>query len=306
MLLGAVLFNIILSLPGFTAFAWQLVIVLLFFGVSRNLLNLSMNAQALGVQAFFSKSIMTTFHAVWSTAGFAGAALGYVMVYYNIAPSYHLLGLSVFLLALTAWFYPHTLKQEPVKEKKKAFALPDKYLLKFSLICFVCMACENTMYDWSGIYFQNQLHSSKAFATGAFVVFMSAVTICRFLGDYVVAKIGVKRILFYSGCFISAGFLLCFIFPNIYVTCFSYLLIGAGVSCVVPLVFSIAGKSKTLSSGSALASISTVGYLGFLLVPPLVGFISQLSSLKWAFLIMALLGGIMLFMVTKIEDEVTA
>jgi MFS family permease len=303
MLLGAILFNIVLALPGFAAFVWQLVIILLIFGGSRNILNLSMNAQALEVQRLYPKSIMTTFHAIWSLAGFAGAGLGYVMVTQKIDPSHHLLGISVAMLAVTACFYPLTIDTEPLKEKKKFFSMPDKTLLKFAIICFVSMACENTMYDWSGIYFQNVLHASQKITTAAFVFFMTAVTLGRFCGDYVVMRFGIKKILFYSAVFISSGFLICFLLPFIIPTIIGFVLIGVGVSCTVPLVFSIAGKSKNLSSGSALTSISTIGYLGFLIVPPMVGFISEALSMKWAFLIMALLGGIMIFMVNQISEE---
>ena len=303
MLLGAVLFNIVLALPGFAGFVWQLVIILLIFGAARNILNLSMNAHAIEVQRLYPKSIMTTFHAVWSLAGFAGAGLGYAMVTQHIAPSYHLLGISVAMMAVTAFIYPMSLLTEPVPVKKKFFSMPDKNLVKFAIICFVSMACENTMYDWSGIYFQNVLHASPKLTTAAFVFFMTAVTLGRFFGDFLVTKFGIKQILFFSGIFISCGFLMCFLFPFILPTIFGYILIGMGVSCVVPLVFSIAGKSKSLSSGSALTSISTIGYLGFLMVPPMVGFISEISSMKWAFLIMAILGVIMIFMVNKIAEE---
>lgn len=303
MLLGAVMFNVVLALPGFAAFVWQLVLILLIFGGSRNILNLSMNAQALEVQRLYPKSIMTTFHAVWSLAGFSGAGLGYVMVTQHIDPSFHLLGISVAMLAVTASFYPMTIECEPSKEQSKFFSMPDKTLLKFAIICFVSMACENTMYDWSGIYFQNVLHASQKMTTAAFVFFMTAVTLGRFCGDYAVMRFGIKNILLYSAIFISLGFLLCFLLPFVVTTIFGFVLIGIGVSCTVPLVFSIAGKSKNLSSGSALTSISTIGYLGFLVVPPMVGYISEVLSMKWAFLIMAFLGGVMIFMVNKISEE---
>jgi fucose permease len=303
MLSGAILFNIVLALPGFAAYVWQLVLILLIFGGSRNILNLSMNAQALEVQRLYPKSIMTTFHAIWSLAGFAGAGFGYVMVTQHIDPSFHLLGIGVAMLAVVSCFYPLTIESEPSKEESKFFSMPDKNLLKFAIICFVSMACENTMYDWSGIYFQNVLQASQKITTAAFVFFMTAVTLGRFLGDYVVMRFGIKSILFYSAIMISVGFLICFLLPFIIPTILGFVLIGVGVSCTVPLVFSIAGRSKSLSSGSALTSISTIGYLGFLIVPPMVGFISEALSMKWAFLIMAFLGGIMIFMVTKILDS---
>lgn len=98
MLLGAVMFNIVLALPGLAGFVWQLVIILLIFGASRNIFNLSINAQSLEVQKLYPQSIITRFHAVWSIAVFAGAGLGYVMVSRHIAPSHHLLGVSVFMM----------------------------------------------------------------------------------------------------------------------------------------------------------------------------------------------------------------
>jgi MFS family permease len=303
MLLGAIMFNIVLSLPGLVAFVWQLILVLLIFGASRNIFNLSINAQSLEVQKLYPKSIITSFHAVWSIAVFSGAGFGYVMVTQHIAPSHHLLGVSVFMLALTACFYPLSIHNEPVPVKKKFFAMPEKNLIKFAVICFVSMACENTMYDWSGIYFENILKASPKLTSAAFVFFATAVTLGRVFGDYGVTKFGIKKILLYSGILITAGFALCFILPYAYPTIFGYVLIGFGVSCVVPLIFSIAGRSSKLSSGSAITSISTIGYLGFLLVPPMVGFISEYLSMKWAFLIMALLGILMILMVNKIGEN---
>lgn len=302
MLIGAILFNIFLSLPGFAVFQWQLVGILLFFGAARNLLNISVNTQALGVQSMYTKSIITSFHAIWSLAGFAGAAVGYAMVSFHIVPAYHLMGVSILSLALTGYFYPSSLDQIPSGEKKKFFSMPEKSLLKFAFICFACMACENTMYDWGIIYFQKVTLSSKPMATAAFVMFMVAVLSGRIFGDRLTTKLGAKIILKYSGIFLLGGFLFCVLLPYTITTCIGFMLIGVGVSCIVPLVFSVAGKSKTLSSGSALASISTVGYLGFLIVPPMVGFISQMASMRWAFFIMACLGGVIIWLVTKIND----
>jgi MFS family permease len=68
------------------------------------------------------------------------------------------------------------------------------------------------------------------------------------------------------------------------------LLVGFGVSSVVPIVYGLAGKSRTMSAGAALAAVSTIGFLGFLIGPPVIGFIAQLISLRWSFTLIALLG----------------
>ena len=184
MFFGAMVYNITLALLGFATHTWQLAVLLFCFGSSRNLFNLSLNAQSVSVQSLYSRSIITFFHGVWSMAGFAGAALGYLMVTFNIATTWHLMGVGITMIIAALIFYPETIYHKPsAVEKKPVFALPDKFLLKFSLICFACMACENTMYDWSGIYFEKALHTSKQTATAAFVFYMVAMTASRFAGD---------------------------------------------------------------------------------------------------------------------------
>jgi len=293
-----------LACLGFSRYTWVLGIILFFFGSSRNLMNLSMNAQAIGVQALYSRSIMSSFHAVWSMAGFAGAAFGYLMVTLNILPAWHLLGVSLLLSALTLFYYEDTLNQKPDHNHKKSlFSLPPKGMLVFSLICFTSMACENTMYDWSALYFQKEVNPDKTIATAAFVIYLVAMTTGRFVGDKLVTRAGIKTVLKFSGIFIFCGLMTAVFLPYTVTAALGFVLVGFGVSCIVPMIFSLAGKSKNMSSSSALASISTVGYLGFVLVPPFVGYIAQNASLRWSFGIIALLGGLIVYLVSKLQTD---
>ena len=304
MLFGSVLLSFILILIGFTNNMWQLTAVLFFFGSARNLMTLSINTQGVAVQALYKKSIMATFHGIWSLAGFAGAGVGLVMVFFNVLPRWHFIAISIILTIFIFYFIKDTLYQKPVPQSRKpVFSLPDKYLLKYSLICFACMACENTMYDWSALYFQKEVHAEKTIATAALVIYLVAMTSGRFFGDKVVTRLGIKTVLKYSGIFIFGGLLLAVAFPYIVTAQLGFILVGFGVSCVVPMVFSLAGKSKNMSSSSALASISTVGYLGFVLVPPLVGYVAHAASLRLSFGIIAIFGALIVFMVSKIKDD---
>jgi MFS family permease len=303
MLAGALIFNVMLSLPGFAVTTMQLVIVLFCFGSSRNLLNLSMNTQAVGVQEFYDKSIITTFHGVWSLAGFAGAGLGYLMLYFEVGTYQHLLSVSIFLVGLSLYFFRDTLYQKPVYTTKGfTFSLPDKTMIKFAVICFATMACENIMYDWSGIYFVKVVQSSRAVSIGAFATYMVMMAIGRFTGDKLVNRLGVKRIIQYSGILIFSGLMLAVILPYTISAGLGFAMVGLGVSCVVPLVFKIAGKSLKVNTGQALASISTIGYFGFLLVPPIVGFIAELTNLRFSFGLIALLTTIIYFAASKIQE----
>jgi len=303
MVVGAIVFNLLLGLPGFLVNTLQLVLVLFCFGSARNMMNLSLNTQAVDVQALYSRSILTTMHGIWSLAGFAGAGLGYLMVLFNVSTRWHLLSVSLLLVTAAIVCFPYTLEKKPVPQAKKpVFSLPDKQMMKFALICFGSMACENIMYDWSGIYFLKVIHSSKAASIGAYVIYMVMMTIGRFGGDKLVGIIGIKKLLSYSGWLIFTGLLIVVLLPYQIVAGFGFAMVGLGVSCIVPLVFSMAGKVKNANTGQSLAAVSTIGYLGFLLVPPMVGFIAQATNLRWSFAVIAFMSTIIIFNVAAIPD----
>jgi len=288
---GAVLFNLMLCGIGFAARTWELVLGLFCFGASRNLLNISANAQSIGVQALYDRSIIARFHGIWSLAGFGGAALGSLMVSFAISPGWHFLLVGLVLTLLAFYAFPGSLPQAPAaREKRPWFALPDRALAKFGVISFASMACEGTMYDWSGIYFRKAVHTSGKIATVGFVVYMVAMTLGRLTGDRLANRFGIRNMLTYSGLLIGAGLLLSALLPFPLTAGLGFMLTGFGVSCVIPMVFSMAGRSAGMSSGSAIAAVSTVGYFGFLLVPPLVGSVAELAGLRWSFGLIALFG----------------
>jgi MFS family permease len=119
---------------------------------------------------------------------------------------------------------------------------------------------------------------------------MIAVTLGRLTGDRLANRFGIRMMLTYSGILIGTGLLLATFLPYPVTAGFGFVLTGFGVSCVIPMVFSIAGRSAGMSSGSAIAAVSTVGYLGFLIVPPVVGYIAQHAGLQGAFGMLAVFG----------------
>ena len=308
MLAGSVFFNSVLCLTGFVSEVWQLFIILFCFGSSRNLLNISMNAQAVSVQKLYrNKSIITAFHGIWSVAGFSGAALGYILVSSGVGIQWHFPVVGVAMILLTIHQSQYTLDAPPDTQKhKKLFALPDKSILNYAIIVFICMACENTMYDWSGVYFQKAMKASQPLATATFAVYMIMMTLGRFAGDRIVNRIGVKKMLLYNSMMLTTGFLLVVLLPFPFTGILGFILIGLGISCISPLVFGLAGRSSVYSSSSSLASISSISYLGFLTVPPLIGFISEVTSIRVSFGIIAALAGIMIVLISKIKEEATA
>lgn len=302
---GTIMFNLMMCLIGSVNQTWQLVVLLFLFGSSRNLMNISANAQSIGVQTLFSRSIIASLHGIWSIAGFAAATVGSLMVSVSIGTSWHFLVVSVILTTLCCFFFSDTVHQLPSpKERKGGFVWPDKIMLQFGLVCFASMACEGTMYDWSAIYLRKATGATKGVATAGYAIYMVAMTLGRFTGDKLANRIGIKTMLKYSGVLMFCGLLLAAAVPYTYIAAFGFIMVGFGVSCVVPMTFGMAGKVKHMSGGPAIAAVSTVGYFGFLIVPPLVGFIAEAFDLRWSFALMSLLGLLIVWMMGRLSADV--
>lgn len=304
MLAGALLYAVLLPALGLINAVWQLVALLFLFGSSRNFLNIAINAQSVGVQAMYSRSIITSFHGIWSVAGFTGAALGSLMISCNVSIFIHFTIVGVLSLIMTMLAYGDALQEDNNANKKKTLlALPDKPLLKLGLIAFGSMVCEGTMYDWSGIYFQKEIHVPDNYIGIGYAAYMCTMATGRFVGDRMVNKYGVKRMLQVCGSLIAAGLLLSVLLPFFSTGLAGFMLTGFGVSCVVPLVFSVTTKNTKMAAGPAIAAVSVVGYLGFLLGPPVIGYISEAVNLRLAFALVAILGFSITLLAGKIADN---
>lgn len=305
MMIGAIFFNLMLCCIGFATQVWQLVIALVCFGCSRNLMNISANAQSIGVQALYDKSIIARFHAIWSMAGFAGAGVGALMIRFSVSPSWHFLAVGLLLTTICIYAYPDSLRQQPTpRERQPWFALPNKTLVKYGLISFASMACEGTMIDWSAIYFRKVVHATPSAASVAFTVYVIAMTIGRLTGDRLANRFGIRTMLTYSGVLIAGGLLVAIVLPFMPTAIIGLILTGFGVSCVIPMVFAMAGRSVGMSSGSAIASVSTVGYIGFLIVPPLIGSVAQGAGLQAAYGMIVVFGLLITVLVRlTVKDE---
>jgi MFS family permease len=291
MLFSAIAYALLLCLLGIVDATWQLVTILFFFGASGNFMNISINTQAVNVEALYGRSIMASFHGLWSMAGFAGAAIGSFMVARTIEPFIHFLLIAFLVALLIIFVFRHSLPYDTAHpDSQSGFAWPGKSLLKLGVIAFCCMACEGCMFDWSGIYFREEVHAPKQLITLGYTAFMAMMATGRFVGDRLVTKIGAGHVLQMSGCVITLGLFISILFPNLYAATAGFLLTGFGVSSVVPLTYGLAGKSNTMSTGMAIAAVSTVGYLGFLFGPPVIGYIAQAANLRWSFALIAILG----------------
>ncbi|MFL5739522.1 MAG: MFS transporter [Flavisolibacter sp.] len=285
------LYSIFLVLLGLAQTTIQLVATLVFFGMAGNIANIAINTQAVGVEAKYRRNIMASFHGLWSLAGFTAAGIGTFMIGRNIIPVQHFLLIMALIIAGVALVFNYLLTDE-VKSgtSNKIFIRPDKSLLALGITAFCCMICEGAMFDWSGIYFQKVVHADRDWIGAGYTAFMSTMATGRFLADWVSQRIGFKKTIQLSGVLIASGLSVAVIFPFLLTSIIGFFIVGFGVSSVVPLVYSEAGKSSRLSPGMALAAVSSIGFLGFLVGPPLIGIVAGIFSLRISFLIIAIIG----------------
>ncbi len=291
------MYSLILPGIGLAQTPFQLVICLVCFGFSGNAANIAVNTQAIAAEKLYGKPIMASFHGLWSVGGFAGAGVGILMIANNINPFHHFIVISaafIIGLILTAKYLHDDTGPSPISDgasltllQKLKLATP---LIPLGVIALCSMICEGTMFDWSGIYFKKVVAAPAPLQGLGFTSFMLTMFLGRFIADGFAHRFGLKRTLQVSGLLTGSGLLIAVLFPYFYTALAGFLLVGAGVCSVVPMVYSATGKSKTMSTGVALSVVSTIGFIGFLVGPPLIGFIAGLATLRASFALIAVMG----------------
>ena len=275
-------------------------VVLFCFGFLGNLGNISLNAQGIAIQHHIQKSILSSLHAMWSVGAFTAAAFSdWMMEEERTMESQYMIILLVTATIILGLFA--VLIKDPAisGEKQKVFAIPNRALLFLGLICFCVAMSEGAMADWSSLYYRqiiNQPHVVSAMGYTAFALFMS---IGRFLGDPLIERWGYKTVLKGNGMLIAVGMVLSLSTSIPSLVIIGFALVGLGVSSVFPVVYILATKEKSMMPSAALAAVSSVGFVGFLVGPPIIGFIAQLIGLRLALTVVVLLGALIFFMASR-------
>lgn len=280
---------------GYWGELWQLKLNLVAFGVVSNLTNISINTQAINVSKNYKGQIIGSFHGTWSIGGFAASWLGAEMISSHIPPLQHFIYFSaigiVVSLSLVRYLTSDTQQQEnEVIEKKKRFNLPDKNLVLIGILAFFAMFAEGAMTDWSSEYMDKTVQAPINLIGYGLAGYMFTMASGRFLSDFTVRKYGERATLLICGILIFLGLISSVAFATTYTTIASFMVVGFGVSAVVPMAYNLAGHSKSLPPEQALTLITSIGFFGFFIGPVAIGFISEQTSLKIAFSIIAFFG----------------
>lgn len=279
---------------GLADHPWQLALGLYLFGICGNFSNISINTQGVYTEQIFKKAIMGSFHGSWSLAGFCGALVGLVMMAFHLTPYQHFLIVFAIVGVIIFINYKNLAKVKVVKhetfELKPRFGKPDSSLVWLGVIGFCCMASEGIMFDWSGVYFKDIVKAPGALVILGYTSFMITMASGRFLSDILVRKFGAKKILLISGFTISVGLYTAVIFPFLIPSTLAFMMVGFGVSNVIPIVYSTTGRISSIPTGEALTIVTGISFLGFLMGPPIIGHIAELTSLRYSFAFIGIFG----------------
>jgi MFS family permease len=283
---------------------WQLTMALFLFGICGNLCNISVNTQAVHAEKLYDRPIMGFFHGIWSTAGFTGALIGSLMMRLDLKPYYHfaiVAGLIICMMLLFNKYLLYTPTSRSTASLKK-IKQPHGSLLLLGAIAFCCLCAEGCMFDWSGVYFKDVVKAEGSLISLGYASFMIMMATGRFTGDKLAQLFGRKRMVQLSGLLIFTGMIIAVLFPAIVTATIGFLIVGFGVSSIIPLMYSTAGKIKEVASGIAIATVSGVGFFGFLMGPPLIGYVAQLSGLQYSFATIAILGIVISLMINRVKE----
>jgi len=304
-LLGSFTYALTLPLIGLATTTWMIIPILVVFGLLGNIMNISLNTQALGLEDQMGKSILASFHGLWSMAGFTGAGIGAGLIFLEFSPAAHygvITGIS-FVIVLASQKFILNDKRDTGDGGGLVLRKPDDLLLRIGMIAFLGMMTEGCMFDWSGVYFKKIVIAEPGLVALGYVCFMGAMAFGRFITDKATNRFGRIPVLQASGIAIFSGLILSVLIPTVITAAIGFLLVGLGVASIVPISYGIAGRSKMYAPSVALALVSTISFFGFLLGPPLIGFVADLFDLQVSFMLISI-NGLGILLLSSIRKQV--
>jgi MFS family permease len=297
--IGAALFSIALTLVGFAPSAVALGAAFFALGAAMTVLDIALNAHAVTVNKLLLRAFMNRFHAMWSLGALIGAFAGGLAAQWEISTALHLMIVAALFL-LSTWLTRkrllpnsadrHHHERAPATSRRWPFLI---WVL--GLMGLAGIFTEGAATDWSALHLREDLSAQPAIAALAFTCFSFAMVIGRLSGDWFTERFGVVRTMQACGLVTGTalgGGLLSGTIPGALI---GWTMAGLGASMIVPILFTAAGQVTQMPQGQAVAAVAGLTYAGYLIGPPLIGFLADVIGLTQALLIPAALALTLLF-----------
>ncbi len=261
-------------------------VALLAFGGAMGTMDVAMNMQAVHVEKDAGRPMMSGFHGLWSVGGIVGSAFVSLLLWLGATPLFAISLVALVCAALLAVAAPGLLTYGNRESDVPLFVAPRGPVLFLGVLCFIVFLAEGVVLDWGALFLSGK-GMDPASAGFGYAAFATAMTIGRLVGDRVVAALGGVRILLFGSLLVAAGFTFAVAAPSPVAAIAGFVLVGAGASNIVPVLFSLGGRQTLMPGSHAVSAITTIGYAGVLLGPAMVGFVAQGTSLPIALLLVA-------------------
>ena len=311
-----------LALSGsYPALLATLVVLYSFSG----LYDVGINAVAVDLERLSGRRFMSYLHAAFSGGAMVGAlgagALRQAGVDYRLVYLALLLPLAALVLAFAAARFPRlgdggTDGERPPGGGPSAAAAPearggagrwelyhDRSLLLVAAIACLGLLAEGEMEHWSGIYLRDTLGLAAIVGGSGVAVFYGAMALGRLATGWIVGHVGNRRTLLGSGLLAAGGMLLALATTSPALVVGGFLLVGLALAAVAPLAFSVAGDLVPERAGSAVSVVTTFGYGGFLLGPPLVGGLAEVVGLRAALGVIVVAGLAVFILSLRLRED---
>jgi fucose permease len=293
---GVIACSVFALLPLLAPNYYLLMGALFLFGAANGILDIAMNTLVTEIEKEDGQKFMSATHGFFSLGGVL-AGLGSFLIGPIGNPSLHMLGvvLVVFWVNFRFRNYYLTVRAAPVEQEGFSLKL-FRPLFLLGLVSFIVMGGEGAIVDWSGLYLREISQAPEYLIGSGFLAFSVTMTLGRFLGDGISTRIGSIRIVGLGSLIAICGYL-AVLSTFTYMALLGFALIGLGFSVIIPELFRIGGNIRGVDSAQGVAFIAGTGYSGFLLAPPVLGYLGEHFRLTTTFSVL-LVGAVFVFVAT--------
>ena len=278
---------LILPLLATAGSIWLMAVALVAFGVVMGCMSVAMNLQAVLVERRAGQALMSGFHAMFSLGGIAGSGLMALLLAAGLAPVIAAWLVAALMVSLLLVAGPGLLPySDDGGAKPPAFVVPQGVVLAIGCLSLLAMLAEGAVLDW-GALFLIEAHQAEVGVAGfGYTAFAVAMTSGRLFGDRLRARFGDLTMLIGSATLATIGFLVTLLLPTVETGLAGFMLVGAGVSNIAPILFTLTGRTRRMPTNLAIASVLTVGYFGIIAGPAAIGLLAHATSLQTAFFLL--------------------
>ena len=261
--------------------------------------DVAMNSHGGTVEKDLRRPIMSSLHAGWAFGGMIGAGFAAACAVLGLDPRITVAISSALWLGLLVACARRIGRGSAAEGADAAgFTLPSRGVVLLAILCLLVMLTEGAMADWGGLYLRQDLGASAAIAALAYSAFTAGMTGGRLVGDWVNDRIGAVALLRWGALLTGIPLAATLLIGEPAAALVGLFVVGLGVSNGVPLMFSAAGRQPDTPAGPGIAAVSSMGSLGFLAGPPVIGVAADAISLPWA-LAMLIAGAAVVFALAR-------